>query len=185
MGIGAGGSITQQIDRDPQNPKIYDLQAGKRIYIHFINAGAWRDWTGLEAPISPVDKEAYKNHSIPWYDIYNEPEPATDLGSGFSQIRSVNDIDSEDRTDWIDFDEHNESGTHSHEGDEALFKARWEQEDEGKIVDIDASGRLRPRAKNKMALSTSCTPMTLPSSMHSRTATKWTLEFNNVSGLTK
>lgn len=42
MGIGAGGSIDQQIDKDPQDPEIYDFDAGKRIYIHFINAGAWK-----------------------------------------------------------------------------------------------------------------------------------------------
>lgn len=42
LGIGAGGSITQQIDKDPQDPIVYDFDAGKRIYIHFINAGAWK-----------------------------------------------------------------------------------------------------------------------------------------------
>lgn len=42
MGIAAGGSITQQIDKDSQDPEIYDFKAGKRIYIHFINAGAWK-----------------------------------------------------------------------------------------------------------------------------------------------
>lgn len=42
MGIGAGGSITQQIDKDPRDPEIYDFEAGKRICIHFINAGAWK-----------------------------------------------------------------------------------------------------------------------------------------------
>lgn len=42
MGIAAGGSITQQIDKDPQDPNVYDYEAGKRIYIHFVNAGAWK-----------------------------------------------------------------------------------------------------------------------------------------------
>lgn len=42
IGIAAGGSITQQINKDAQSPEIYDYNAGKRIYIHFINAGAWK-----------------------------------------------------------------------------------------------------------------------------------------------
>lgn len=42
IGIAAGGSISQQINKDAKSPDIYDFSAGKRIYIHFINAGAWK-----------------------------------------------------------------------------------------------------------------------------------------------
>lgn len=42
FGIAAGGSISQQINKDTQDISVYDFDAGRRIYIHLINACAWK-----------------------------------------------------------------------------------------------------------------------------------------------
>lgn len=42
MGIAAGGKIKQKVYADDNDPNIYDYDHGARVYVHAINAMAWK-----------------------------------------------------------------------------------------------------------------------------------------------
>jgi hypothetical protein len=42
MGIAAGGQIEQEIYKDFHGPDCYAYEHGQRIYVHAINAAAWK-----------------------------------------------------------------------------------------------------------------------------------------------
>lgn len=137
---------------------------------------------------------------LPWFDLYNEPEPAKDLGAGFDRIRSVKDIDEQDNVEWKDVNaadvrKCSKCGNEKIQGndDEALFDERWKDGKEGRIVDIDASAPSRILFNTKLPF----VHINKPKPQHrkcrcapgpantSAGKSEWTYELDNVSPLTK
>lgn len=179
-----------------------------------------RNVTGSSAPITPVDKEAYKEHvgfrfprcclratnrvsafflgqSIPWFSLYDEPEPAKNLGAGFSTIKSVNEIDAEDDAAIVERVEGPEEGeSKDNDSDEALFGGRWKEGNDGTVIDIDASklstirrvGTLlsgsirRPSRWNRSCVAPGNSDHVHPTKP---VPNSWTFESDNVSRLTR
>jgi hypothetical protein len=76
MTLGAGGRMRQKIYPDPFGHEIWDPGAIGRAHVQLIDARDWRSVTGEEVPPSPIDTEAYTRAGLPWFDIYDEGEPA-------------------------------------------------------------------------------------------------------------
>jgi hypothetical protein len=90
MGIGAGGTMRQEIYADERSLKDYEA-ASTRVFVHLCSASQWRAITGEEPPVTPVSARAYTEAGLPWFDYYNAD--ATDLAPSqeLADVKPVGD----------------------------------------------------------------------------------------------
>ncbi|MER5871535.1 hypothetical protein [Streptomyces sp. NPDC002044] len=100
MGLGAGGSMRQEVYRDDRPLSDWDEESAARVFVHLVTPPAWRRITGEEAPPSPVDRAAYTQAGLPWFDYYDESgadlAPAGPLG----RVKPVGEWLGDDHTPW-------------------------------------------------------------------------------------
>ncbi|GGS69476.1 hypothetical protein [Streptomyces cinerochromogenes] len=72
MGLGAGGSMRQEVYRDDRPLGDWSEVPAGRVFVHLVTPPEWRRITGEEPPPSPVDRAAYTRAGLPWYDYYDE-----------------------------------------------------------------------------------------------------------------
>ncbi|MGW6158955.1 hypothetical protein ACWFRM_38485, partial [Streptomyces sp. NPDC055144] len=72
MGLGAGGTMRQQVFRDDRPGSDWAEAAAGRVFVHLVTPPDWRRITGEEPPPSPVDRAAYTRAGLPWFDYYDE-----------------------------------------------------------------------------------------------------------------
>ena len=76
MGIGAGGTVRQAIQRDPYGIATWDEAAAVRIVVAMVDADAFREATGLEVPPSPVSARTYTEAGLPWFELEDTGLPS-------------------------------------------------------------------------------------------------------------
>ena len=72
MGLGAGGSMKQDIYPDRHGLDTWDQDNHARVFVHLCNSHLWREITGEAPPETPVSAKTYTDHGYPWFDIYDE-----------------------------------------------------------------------------------------------------------------
>lgn len=72
MGVGAGGTMRQEIYRDSRPLTDYDPERTARVFVHLCSAEQWTAITGEVPPPSPVDRETYVRMNLPWFDYFDE-----------------------------------------------------------------------------------------------------------------
>lgn len=85
MGLGAGGTMRQEIYTDPRPVTDYRSDADGRIFVHLVSAAEWQEITGEPAPSTPVTAHSYAEHGLPWFDYYDSDAedlaPSEDLAA--------------------------------------------------------------------------------------------------------
>lgn len=71
MGLGAGGRMHQEVYADDRPLADYDQGAASRVFVHLCSAAQWTAITGEVPPPTPVDRDAYVEAGLPWFDFYN------------------------------------------------------------------------------------------------------------------
>jgi hypothetical protein len=98
IGLGAGGSIRQVIERAPERPQDWDLAARARCFVHLANSEVWRTLTGEAPPTVPPSAADYTRAGLPWFDWYGEQPPDTPpRPTVLGRIRSVFSLSREGR----------------------------------------------------------------------------------------
>ncbi|MFD0052882.1 hypothetical protein ACFVHR_04050 [Streptomyces sp. NPDC127168] len=72
MGLGVGGSMRQEVYRDERPLEHWADSPAGRVFVHLVTPPEWRRITGEEPPPSPVDRAAYTQAGLPWYDYYDQ-----------------------------------------------------------------------------------------------------------------
>jgi len=72
LGIGAGGSILQHIERDTYDPRIWDLANAKILNVQIIDSTTFRLVTGLEAPEKTITAQMYKEMGLPFFKLWRD-----------------------------------------------------------------------------------------------------------------
>jgi hypothetical protein len=49
----------------------YDESGARRVFVHLCSAAQWTAITGELPPPTPVDRDAYVDEGLPWFDFYN------------------------------------------------------------------------------------------------------------------
>jgi hypothetical protein len=93
MGIAAGGSIKQQIQKDTYGIESWDIKRKRSLTIHLVNSLAYKTITGFKAPASPITVAAYERAKIPWYSHYDETTPVVKPPSIFKRILGISEIE--------------------------------------------------------------------------------------------
>ncbi|MFF7844747.1 hypothetical protein ACFZC6_39285 [Streptomyces ossamyceticus] len=100
MGLGVGGSMRQEVYQDTWPRGSWAEQPAGRVFVHLVTPPEWRRITGEAPPPSPVDRAAYTNAGLPWFDYYDQDghdvEPADALGA----VKPVGDWLGTDLDPW-------------------------------------------------------------------------------------
>lgn len=92
VGIAPGGQIRQEIYADDRPLAHWDQLSPARAFVHLLNSRDWTRVTGEVPPPSPISRETYDAHGVPWFDHYREDLEAVEGGSGLQGIQSVLDL---------------------------------------------------------------------------------------------
>jgi hypothetical protein len=93
MGLGAGGSMRQQIYPDPHGLDVWDQGAAGRIFIHLVNAEMYEQITGEKPPKSPVTAQAYTQAGLPWFDLNDGHMGDVQAPDALVKVKTVGQID--------------------------------------------------------------------------------------------
>jgi hypothetical protein len=91
-GFGAGGKISQKINRDPLPITAYDHSKVQQFHITVINAAYFSAITGLSSPPSPITTRTYLEHGFPWFELYDEHIPTANNTSSATPLAGVRSI---------------------------------------------------------------------------------------------
>ena len=92
MGIGAGGSMRQEIYEDEYGIDAWDLDNTERCFITLANAEQWVSITGEEPPMSPISSDEYTDAGLPWFDYFDEDKKSIEGAEALDDIKSIKDI---------------------------------------------------------------------------------------------
>jgi hypothetical protein len=93
MGIAAGGSIKQQIQKDTYGVASWNPHKKRSLTIHLVNSMAYKAITGIDPPSSPITVATYERAKIPWFSHYDETVPAVKPPSVFKRILGISAIE--------------------------------------------------------------------------------------------
>lgn len=89
MGLGAGGTMRQEIYDDPHDFADWNTTATSRCFIHLCNSLVWRQITGCNPPQPPLTAKEYAKARIPWFDYYRDDLHAVDGSKILGGVKSV------------------------------------------------------------------------------------------------
>jgi hypothetical protein len=102
MGIGAGGTMRQEVYRDERSPSDWAPDPAGRVFVHLLTPPQWRRITGEEPPASPVDRAAYTSAGLPWFDYYDQDAEDLDAARPLEGVKPVGEWLGDDQAAWQD-----------------------------------------------------------------------------------
>ncbi|MFG2881401.1 hypothetical protein ACGFYV_03610 [Streptomyces sp. NPDC048297] len=100
MGLGVGGSMRQEVYRDDQPLTDWAGTPAGRVFVHLVTPPQWQRITGEAPPPSPVDRAAYTNAGLPWYDYYDEDAEDLSPTGTLESVKPVGDWLGDDLDPW-------------------------------------------------------------------------------------
>jgi hypothetical protein len=92
LGVGAGGSIVQHIERDENDPRIWDVANSKILNVQIIDSTTFRLVTGLEPPETPVTAETYKQMGLPFYRLWRDEGKEDGVAGVWGDLMGVAEV---------------------------------------------------------------------------------------------
>ncbi|TFK29558.1 hypothetical protein FA15DRAFT_610192 [Coprinopsis marcescibilis] len=94
LGIAAGGKIVQKIYKDKNSTRVYNEELGRRFHIHIVTPEVWEELTGIVPPFTPVNRDLYLRHGIPWFKLFDDyVEAITGVSEALKSVVSVAQLD--------------------------------------------------------------------------------------------
>lgn len=93
LGMGAGGSIKQNITPDKHGVDAWDQSNPDRLFVHLVNAEMWKQITGEYPPATPIDRGMYNRFNIPWFDIYDDHLGTVQATTTLVKVKTTTEID--------------------------------------------------------------------------------------------
>lgn len=92
MGLGAGGRMRQEVYADDRPLSDYDEHSARRVFVHLCSAAQWTAITGEAPPPTPVDREAYVEAGLPWFDYYDADADDLAAPDALATVKTVGDV---------------------------------------------------------------------------------------------
>jgi len=93
MGMGAGGSMRQQVYPDPHGVHVWDQDCKQRVFVHLVNAEMYQQITGEAPPPSPIGKDEYFAAGIPWFDLYDKDLGDVEASETLGKVKTISEMD--------------------------------------------------------------------------------------------
>jgi len=87
MGLGVGGSMEQKIYKG-SGIEDYDQTDYGRVFVHIVDATAWKDLTGYE-PHAPLTRTDYNKYGVPWFQVNDGGAEAVSANGALDGVVSV------------------------------------------------------------------------------------------------
>lgn len=97
LGMGAGGSITQHIERDENDPRIWDVANSKILNVQIIDSTTFRSLTGLNPPQTPINAQMYKRLGLPFYSLWRDEGKEDGVAGTWGGLAGVAEVASQGR----------------------------------------------------------------------------------------
>ncbi|MGV0837869.1 hypothetical protein [Mycolicibacterium thermoresistibile] len=92
MGLGAGGRMRQEVYADTRPLSNYDEHGALRVFVHLCSAAQWTAITGEVPPPTPVDRDAYVDANLPWFDYYDADAEDLAASEVLTNVKSVGTV---------------------------------------------------------------------------------------------
>lgn len=92
MGLGAGGRMRQEVYADDRLLADYDESGDRRVFVHLCSAAQWAAITGEVPPPTPVDRDAYVDAGLPWFDYYDADARDLAAAEELTKVKSVGEV---------------------------------------------------------------------------------------------
>jgi hypothetical protein len=89
MGLGAGGTMRQEIFKDSHDFSDWDLSLTSRCFVHLCNSLVWRQITGSNPSHPPFTAKEYARVGVPWFDYYRDDLSALSGATMLNKVKSV------------------------------------------------------------------------------------------------
>ncbi len=89
MGLGAGGTMRQEIYEDPNDFADWDQSVSSRCFVHLCNSLTWREITDANPPHPPFTAKEYAARGVPWFDYYRDDLEAVAGSTSLDAAKSV------------------------------------------------------------------------------------------------
>ncbi|MFH8977919.1 hypothetical protein [Streptomyces sp. NPDC017890] len=100
MGLGVGGSMRQEVYRDERPLSNWAEGPAGRVFVHLVTPPQWLRITGETPPPSPVDRAAYTQAGLPWYDYYDQDAHDLAPTDPLRDVKPVGDWTGDDHEPW-------------------------------------------------------------------------------------
>ena len=97
LGMGAGGSITQHVERDENDPRIWDVANSKILSVQIIDSTTFKSLTGLNPPPTPVNARMYKRLGLPFYSLWRDEGKEDGVAGAWGGLAGVAEVTSKNR----------------------------------------------------------------------------------------
>ena len=87
--------MKQKIYPDPHGIDVWDLDNYGCVVIHIVNSAEFREITGLDPPLTPIDAKAYTESGLPWFALYDEAKSDVSPPDRLTSVKTVSQKDKE------------------------------------------------------------------------------------------
>ena len=87
--------MQQKIYPDPYGIDTWDQDNYQRVFVHILNSTQFFAITGIAPPPTPIDAQAYTDHGLPWFALYDEGADDVPVSERLSQVKTVAERDAE------------------------------------------------------------------------------------------
>ncbi|MHC5904507.1 hypothetical protein ACVNF4_11460 [Streptomyces sp. S6] len=100
MGLGVGGSMRQEVYQDDRPLTDWSPTPAARLFVHLVTPPEWHRITGENPPPSPVDRAAYTQAGLPWFDYYDDSAQDLPPTGTLGTVKPVGDWIGDDLDAW-------------------------------------------------------------------------------------
>jgi hypothetical protein len=97
LGIGAGGTIIQHIERDENNPRIWDVANSKILNVQIIDSTTFRLVTRLNPPETPISAQTYKQMGLPFYSLWRDEDKEDGVAGPWGSLMGAAEVANKNR----------------------------------------------------------------------------------------
>jgi hypothetical protein len=98
MGMAPGGTMAQQIYKDPYGLAEWHETVKSRCFVHFLNSMTWRTVTKTDPPTVPITAADYSRQGLPWFDHYRDDLKSAAGTTTTAGLKGVAQLDKEKGT---------------------------------------------------------------------------------------
>jgi hypothetical protein len=92
LGLGAGGSIHQHIERDTYDHRIWDVESTKILNVQIIDSTTFKHVVGLNPPETPITAHMYKTMNLPFYRLWREEGKDDGVAGTWGNLKGVAEL---------------------------------------------------------------------------------------------
>ncbi|KAL6408503.1 uncharacterized protein AUP68_08360 [Ilyonectria robusta] len=92
LAIAPGGNISQHIERDTNDPRIWDVANSKILNVQLIESRTFRLVTSLDPPKTPITSEIYHELGLPLYQLPRKGNEESKIAGQWGELQGAKEI---------------------------------------------------------------------------------------------